>query len=130
MRRQREKFRLAKRREPGANTLLISGMETDALRLRSFGFGGRMHEPVAQVGEWLKRVLQGFYQYHAIPGNQRSLNKFRERLSRHWRHTLNRRSQQGRVGQDRATRLFDRWLPRPCVLHPYPDARFDATHPR
>ena len=90
----------------------------------------RMHEPVAQVGEWLGRVLRGFYQYHAVPGNQRSLNKFRERLSRYWRHTLNRRSQTGRVGRERINRLFNRWLPRPCVLHPYPAARFDATHPR
>jgi hypothetical protein len=24
----------------------------------------------------------------------------------------------------------DRWIPVPCVLHPYPMERFDATHPR
>ncbi len=29
----------------------------------------RMHEPVAEVGEWIRRVLNGFYQYHAVPGN-------------------------------------------------------------
>ena len=27
------------------------------------------------------------------------------------------------------TRLFERWIPRPKVLHPYPQARFYATHP-
>jgi hypothetical protein len=27
----------------------------------------RRHEPVAQVGGWLKSVLNGYYQYHAVP---------------------------------------------------------------
>jgi RNA-directed DNA polymerase len=90
----------------------------------------RMHEPVAQMGEWLGRVLNGFYQYHAVPGNWASLFRFRERLSRYWLHALKRRSQKGRLSADRATRLCNRWLPRPRLLHPYPDVRFDATHPR
>ena len=25
--------------------------------------------------------------------------------------------------------VFDRWIPPPRVLHPYPDTRFYATHP-
>jgi len=25
----------------------------------------KMHEPVAQVGAWLKRVVEGYYRYHA-----------------------------------------------------------------
>jgi group II intron reverse transcriptase/maturase len=90
----------------------------------------RMHEPVPAVGEWLGRVLNGYYQYHAIPGNGASLNRFREQIGRYWRHALKRRSQRGRLTVDRLTRLFDRWLPRPRVLHPYPSVRFDATHPR
>jgi RNA-directed DNA polymerase len=28
----------------------------------------RMHEPVASVGEWLQKVVAGYYRYHAIPG--------------------------------------------------------------
>jgi hypothetical protein len=90
----------------------------------------RMHEPVPAVGEWLGRVLNGYYQYHAVPGNGASLNRFREQIGRYWRHALKRRSQRGRLTVDRLTRLFDRWLPRPRVLHPYPSVRFDATHPR
>jgi hypothetical protein len=27
----------------------------------------RMHAPVAQVGEWLKRVVLGYYLYQAVP---------------------------------------------------------------
>jgi hypothetical protein len=25
--------------------------------------------------------------------------------------------------------ILTRWIPQPRTLHPYPDARFDATHP-
>ncbi|MGD0577778.1 MAG: reverse transcriptase domain-containing protein [Bryobacteraceae bacterium] len=90
----------------------------------------RMHEPVARMGEWLGRVLNGFYQYHAVPGNWASLHRFRERLGRYWMHVLKRRSQKGRLSAERVTRLCHRWLPRPRLVHPYPDVRFDATHPR
>ena len=90
----------------------------------------RMHEPIRTTGEWLKGVMRGYYQYFAVPGNLSSLKKFRERISRYWRRAIERRSQKGRLSAERAARLFDRWLPRPTVLHPYPDARFYAKHPR
>jgi RNA-directed DNA polymerase len=90
----------------------------------------RMHEPVAEVGEWLRRVLTGFYQYHAVPGNWAALQRFRERVVRHWRRVLERRSQRGRLTRDRLDRYFQRWLPRPRLVHPYPSARFDARYPR
>jgi len=32
-----------------------------------------MHEPIALVGEWLHRVVLGYYQYHAVSGNLDSL---------------------------------------------------------
>jgi len=40
----------------------------------------RMHEPLAQVGDWLGRVQRGYYQYHAVPGNSATLGRFRHRL--------------------------------------------------
>jgi RNA-directed DNA polymerase len=90
----------------------------------------RMHEPLNQIGTWLHGVSQGFYQYHAVPGNLRAMNTFRHRLRRLWRSTLRHRSQRPNVSWKRIGPLFDRWLPPPRVLHPYPDARFDAKHPR
>lgn len=90
----------------------------------------RMHEPVPKLGEWLGRVLNGFYQYHGVPGNWASLLRFRERITRYWRKVLERRSQKGRLTAARMTRLCERWLPRPRLVHPYPEQRFDATHPR
>ena len=90
----------------------------------------RMHEPLNQIGTWLRSVSQGFYQYHAVPGNLRTMSIFRYRLKRLWQSTLRHRSQRSKVGWAHIGPLFDRWLPPPRVLHPYPGKRFDATHPR
>jgi hypothetical protein len=40
-----------------------------------------------------------------------------------------RRSQRARKRWERFTPILERWIPPPSVLHPYPDARFYATHP-
>ena len=90
----------------------------------------KMHESVSVVGEWLKRVVEGYYRYQAVPGNIVVLGRFRDRLCMLWRHVLRRRSQRRRPGWDRLRLTFERWIPRPHVLHPYPDVRFDVTHPR
>ena len=90
----------------------------------------RMHDRVSVVGQWLKRVVEGYYRYHAVPGNTATLGRFRDRLCNLWRCMLGRRSQRSRPSWKRIRPTFERWLPRPRVLHPYPDVRFDATHPR
>ena len=36
----------------------------------------RMHEPVQATGQWLKRVVLGYYQYHAVPGNLVAVGAF------------------------------------------------------
>ena len=86
----------------------------------------RMHEPPALVGEWLKRVVTGFYQYHAVHGNLPTLGRFRYRLGRLWRQMLCRRSQRQRLNWERFNRLFERWIPVAHILHAYPSVRFDA----
>ena len=88
------------------------------------------HEAPSVVGSWLKRVVTGYYRYYAVPGNIRSLSRFRHRLCRRWRHELRRRSQKRRPSWAKLLPLFERWIPRPRVLHPYPDARFAVQHPR
>jgi len=90
----------------------------------------RMHEPLKQIGTWLRSVLQGYYRYYAVPGNLRAMNVFRHRVQRLWRTTLRRRSQRPKVGWRHIGPLFARWLPVPRVLHPYPQFRFDVIHPR
>jgi hypothetical protein len=46
-----------------------------------------------------------------------------------WRNILVRRSQRAQIRWERLTPVFNRWIPEPQNLHPYPDARFYATHP-
>jgi RNA-directed DNA polymerase len=53
----------------------------------------RMHDPVAETGKWLKQVVQGYFNYYAVPGNIDSLSLFRHRLFRLWGQALRHRSQ-------------------------------------
>ena len=90
----------------------------------------RTHDPIEQTGKWLRSVVQGYFNYHAVPGNLQSLHVFRFRLTLLWRRALIRRSQRHRLTWVRMRELLDRWIPEPRVLHPYPSERFAATHPR
>ena len=37
-----------------------------------------LHEPVGAVGAWLKRVVEGYHRYHAVPGNREALGRSRQ----------------------------------------------------
>ncbi len=90
----------------------------------------RMHWPIPKQGEWLKRVVGGFFNYHAVPTNSRAIATFRRHVIALWRRTLRRRSQKDDTTWERITRLADEWLPRPRILHPWPNVRFAVKHPR
>src|ERR1700687_2486511 len=89
----------------------------------------RMHDRMANVGAWLRKVVLGYYQYHAVPGNTTQLRIFKLRVCRLWQSVLVRRSQRAKMRWERFTPVLNWWIPPPRVLHPYPDARFYATHP-
>jgi group II intron reverse transcriptase/maturase len=88
----------------------------------------RRHRPVGETGRWLGRVVQGWLNYHAVPGNTAWLRQFLDEVAKLWLHSLRRRSQagRGRWTWTRFARLIRRWLPRPRILHPYPNVRFRA----
>jgi RNA-directed DNA polymerase len=90
----------------------------------------RWHQPVAEVGAWLKSVVQGYFNYHAVPGNMDSLNSFRAQVIWRWYRALRRRSQRDRMTWERLWPLVDRWIPSAKILHPHPNLRFDARYPR
>ena len=90
----------------------------------------RMHQPIPEQGAWLKQVVTGFYNYHAVPTNAHALWSFRDEVTRRWQQTLGRRSQNGYLNWARMTRLADDWLPKPRILHPWPEQRFAVKHPR
>ena len=56
----------------------------------------RSHEPIRVQGQWLTRVVSGYFNYHAVPGNLIRLSGFRSAVCRLWRQALKRRSQRHR----------------------------------
>ena len=90
----------------------------------------RMHLPIPEQGTWLAQVVTGFFNYHAVPTNHRSLRAFRDHVVNLWRRSLRRRSQRDNTRWDRIKKLADDWLPKPRILHPWPRDRFAVKHPR
>lgn len=89
----------------------------------------RRHEPPRTVGAWLHRVVQGYFNYHAVPGNLKRLDGFRSEVCRAWRHALLRRSQRHRLDWPRFNRLARRHVPYCRQVHPLPEQRFNASRP-
>jgi RNA-directed DNA polymerase len=90
----------------------------------------RMHGPICEQGAWLKQVVTGFFNYHAVPTNMRAVAAFRHHVMDLWRRTLRRRGQKHRLNWERIGKLADHWLPTPRLLHPWPNQRFAVKHPR
>ena len=88
----------------------------------------RMHRPLGETARWLRRVVRGWLNYHAVPSNSHRICRFVDEVTRHWLHAIRRRSQRGRKRWtwERMQRLARRHLPRPRIVHPYPDKRFRA----
>jgi retron-type reverse transcriptase len=76
------------------------------------------------------RFADDIFAYHAVPTNSRALGAFRHHVTTLWRRTLRRRSQKDGMTWERITKIADAWLPRPRILHPWPDRRFAVNHPR
>src|SRR5437660_1788184 len=88
------------------------------------------HKPIDEQGRWLATVIKGYFAYFAVPTNTYLLSAFRYHISMKWFQSLRRRSQRHRLTWKRMTQLIDRFLPSPCVLHPWPDQRFGVTYSR
>ena len=88
------------------------------------------HHPIPAQGKWLGRVVSGYFNYHAVPTNFRALAAFRTEVAKRWRNVLIRRSQRHNLNWERMNCLLDDWLPKPRILHPWPDQRFAVSHPR
>ncbi|MBK5101777.1 MAG: group II intron reverse transcriptase/maturase [Desulfobacteraceae bacterium] len=124
----------AKTRKDGYFTVKRKSI-SKRLRRKVKEVGGKLnrmrHAPVPDQGKWLRSVIQGFYNYHAVPGNRDALDAFRTLLARSWFQSLRRRSQKARsLKWERMQRIIDKWLPHPRILHPYPNQRLCVTHPR
>ncbi len=86
--------------------------------------------PIPEQGRWLASVVRGHQAYYGVPGNYDAVHAFRTQVTRHWHQALRRRSQETRLTWARMNRIVTRWLPPTRIVHPFPEARFAATHPR
>ena len=87
----------------------------------------RLHEPVREVGAYLRAVVRGHYQYYGVPLNTYAIRAFRHAIGRLWRQALARRSHTARLTWTRMRRLIARWLPPARVCHPYPWVQLAVT---
>jgi len=90
----------------------------------------RMHRPIPETGKWLAQIVGGYFAYHAVPTNSAALGAFRYRITVLWHRSLCRRSQKAGLVWTRMAKLADEFLPKPRVLHPWPNVRFAVKHPR
>lgn len=82
------------------------------------------HAAIPETGAWRRRVVQGYLNYHAVPGNSKRLGMFRAEVCRTWRHALRRCSQRSRLTWERFNRLAERYIPKVRTIHPHPNQRF------
>ena len=75
-------------------------------------------------------MVTGFFAYHAVPTNGPALSAFRHHVVDLWRRTLRRRGQRDKTTWRRIDKIVADWLPRPHILHPWPNQRFAVKHPR
>jgi RNA-directed DNA polymerase len=94
------------------------------------GLRQRWHLPISETGQWLGQIVAGYFAYHAVPTNSAAIGAFRYHVTVLWYRRLCRRSQTARLTWSRMGQLADAFLPRPRILHPWPNVRFAVRHPR
>jgi RNA-directed DNA polymerase len=115
-------------RKGGFNLGRVTSRKRMSRKLQEIGaeLKARRHDPIPEQGRWLRSVVRGHDNYYAVPGNMPALRTFRRGIAWLWRTALRRRSQKTRLTDKRLVRLCATWIPKPEILHPYPDKRFDV----
>ena len=90
----------------------------------------RLHACIPEQGAWLRQVVTGYFAYHAVPTNAHALSAFRFFVSRLWLRSLKQRSQRSAITWHLMAKLEAQFLPKPRILHPWPNQRFAVKHPR
>jgi group II intron reverse transcriptase/maturase len=86
----------------------------------------RMHSPPKEVGEWLRKVLNGYFNYHAVPTNRHRMSRFRQEVAKAWLTMRQRRSDRDRSTWERFAAVVEHWLPSPEYRHPFPEVRMQS----
>lgn len=80
----------------------------------------RLHDPLPQVGGWLRMVVTGWMRYYAVPWSWETIATFRRHVTWLWSKAIRRRSQKSHMTWADIFRLANYWLPAPRICHPYP----------
>lgn len=83
-----------------------------------------INESVVTQGIKLRAILNGYFNYHAIPGNQQTLETVRTEVCKIWHKVLNKRSQKANNNWGKMSNLIKVWIPHTRIRHPYPSQRF------
>lgn len=85
--------------------------------------------PLTDQGRWVRSVVRGWMNYHAIPTNSTAVARFRDLVVEAWHRALRRRSQMARrLTWKRMRTIASHWIPPARILFPYPDRnRFVTT---
>jgi hypothetical protein len=81
----------------------------------------RINQSISMNGQWLKRVLAGYYNYYAVPDNVNTLWRFRYLLAKVWMDNVRRRSNRARMTWAKFSHIITKWLPKPRTMHQYPN---------
>ena len=86
----------------------------------------RLHDPIDEVGAYLRSVVTGHFRYYGVPRNGPALNSFRHAVLWLWWRSLQRRCQRHRSWR-KLQRRFKVWrshfIPSAYILQPYPEQR-------
>ena len=86
----------------------------------------RLHDPVDDVGAYLRSVVVGHFRYYGVPRNGPALSSFRHAAVWLWWRSLQRRTQRHR-SKRKLRRRFRVWvahfIPSAHILQPYPEQR-------
>jgi group II intron reverse transcriptase/maturase len=76
------------------------------------------HLPITEQYKMLCQKLRGYYQYYAIRGNYRMLERVFEHVRQAWRYWLSRRSHKSKISWEKYEKLWTTFpLPRPRIIH-------------
>jgi len=86
----------------------------------------RLHDPIDEVGAYLRSVVTGHFRYYGVPRNGPALTSFRHAVLWLWWRSLQRRCQRHRSWR-KLQRRFKVWrshyIPSARILQPYPEQR-------
>jgi group II intron reverse transcriptase/maturase len=86
----------------------------------------RLHDPVPEIGSYLRSVVRGHLQYYGVPRNGPALCAFRHAVVWLWWRSAQRRTQRHRAKRRFKRRFWkwvDRFIPSAQILQPYPEQR-------